>query len=187
MLGNALTLAFSLSTFFLCCKDTVLFSGTIFDNIIYSIHNKASLRGMEAQDLMPMVVEAAKIASIHEFICGLPRGYRTEVGERGVQLSGGQRQRIAIARAVLMDPAVLLLDEATSSLDNESERAVKAALDLRMAGKTVIVVAHRLSTIMNAHSIMVMEGGEILDHGPPSQMQDRLKGGTLADMEIKSD
>ena len=129
------------------------------------------------------VVEAAKVANIHEFIASLPEGYDTEVGERGVQLSGGQRQRIAIARAVLMNPRVLLLDEATSALDNESEKAVKDALDRVMENKTVIVVAHRLSTIMNAHSILVMEDGAIVDCGPPSGMQDRLKSGA-ADMEI---
>lgn len=162
-------------------QDTVLFGGTIYDNIMYSLHNNGD--PLLARELMPRVVEAAKVANIHEFIASLPEGYDTEVGERGVQLSGGQRQRIAIARAVLMNPRVLLLDEATSALDNESEKAVKDALDRVMENKTVIVVAHRLSTIMNAHSILVMEDGAIVDCGPPSGMQDRLKSGA-ADMEI---
>ncbi|QDZ21353.1 ATP-binding cassette transporter [Chloropicon primus] len=162
-------------------QDTVLFGGTIYDNITYSVHNSGE--PLLARELMPRVVEAAKVANIHDFISSLPEGYDTEVGERGVQLSGGQRQRIAIARAVLMNPRVLLLDEATSSLDNESEKAVKDALDRVMENKTVIVVAHRLSTIMNAHSILVMEDGAIVDCGPPSGMQDRLRSGA-ADMEI---
>ena len=164
-------------------QDTVLFSGTIYDNIVYSVHNNKSLRNLGSDELMPKVIEAAKVAHIHHFIASLPNGYGTEVGERGVQLSGGQRQRIAIARAVLMDPSVLLLDEATSSLDNESEKAVKDALDSKMSGKTVIVVAHRLSTIMNAHSILVMQNGSVIERGSPSQMQDRLKS-RASEMQI---
>ena len=154
-------------------QDTVLFSGTIYDNIVYSLHSNRSLRNLEPRELMSRVVEAAKVAHIHHFIVSLPEGYRTEVGERGVQLSGGQKQRIAIARAMLANPAILLLDEATSSLDNESEEAVKNALEQKMAGKTVVVVAHRLSTIRNADYILVMENGKIIDSGYPSDV-DRL-------------
>ena len=177
-------------------QDTVLFSGTIYDNIVYSVQNKLRAGGEDGEgkaerggaaenavSMMPEVVAAARTANIHDFIIGLPLGYGTEVGERGVQLSGGQRQRIAIARAILANPLVLLLDEATSALDNDSERAVKDALDLRMVGKTVVVVAHRLSTILNANSILVVEGGEVVDQGPPSAMEERLKG-RASEMEI---
>ena len=164
-------------------QDTVLFSGSIYDNIVYGARNEAVRRGWRGKELMPRVVEAARVANIHDFISTLPGGYDEEVGERGVQLSGGQRQRIAIARAVLADPRVLRLDEATSSLDHESEKAVKEALDRVMDGKTVVVVAHRLSTIMNANSILVMRDGEIADQGPPERMQEWLKT-AATDMEI---
>lgn len=117
-------------------------------------------------------MRAAKLANIHQFIVSLPEGYSTNVGERGVQLSGGQRQRIAIARAILLDPPVLLLDEATSALDMESEKVVQEALDANMAGRTVLVVAHRLSTIKNASSIILMQGGEIKRHTYKGELSD---------------
>ena len=115
-------------------------------------------------------MSSSKVAQIHGFIESLPHGYHTEVGERGVQLSGGQRQRIAIARAVMANPAVLLLDEATSALDTENERAVQLAIESCMRGRTVVVVAHRLSTIENADTILVMDGGKVVSHGPPSEL-----------------
>src|SRR5690606_11399886 len=101
----------------------------------------------------------------HEFIAALPQGYDTYLGERGVRLSGGQRQRIAIARAILKNPPLLLLDEATSALDAESERVVQAALEVAMADRTTIVIAHRLATVLKADRIVVMDGGRIVDIG----------------------
>ena len=115
-------------------QDVVLFGGSIRENIAYG---KPSATDEEIE-------EAAKKANAHDFILSFPEGYKTEVGERGIQLSGGQRQRIAIARAVLKNPKILVLDEATSSLDSESERLVQEALDNLMEGRTSIVIAHRL-------------------------------------------
>ena len=111
------------------------------------------------------VIIAAKAAQADEFISRLPQGYATELGERGVTLSGGQRQRIAIARAILRDAPVLLLDEATSALDAESETLVQKALGNLMEGRTTLVIAHRLATILKADRIIVMEGGQVTAQG----------------------
>jgi subfamily B ATP-binding cassette protein MsbA len=117
------------------------------------------------------VIEAAKSAAAHDFITALPDGYDTIVGDRGLKLSGGERQRIAIARAMLKDAPILLLDEATSALDAESERHVRAALDRLTKGRTTLVIAHRLATVMNADSILVMDGGQIVETGTHQTLQ----------------
>lgn len=136
-------------------QETILFSGTIFQNIIYG-----NLEAAKEE-----VIAAAKVANAHNFILEMADGYETPVGERGAQLSGGQRQRIAIARAVLKNPRILILDEATSALDTESELLVQQALDRLMIGRTSFVIAHRLATVQRAHLILVMENGKIVEHG----------------------
>jgi ABC-type multidrug transport system fused ATPase/permease subunit len=136
-------------------QDTFLFSGTIRDNIAYGTPNVP-------QDRM---VAAAQAAFVHDFVAKLPDRYETRVGERGAMLSGGQRQRIAIARALLRDPRILIFDEATSNLDAESERFVQQAIRSVARGRTVLLVAHRLSTAAWADKIAVIEGGEIVEMG----------------------
>jgi len=137
-----------------------LFAATIRENIAYGMKDV----GMHAIEL------AAEGANAHEFIQRFPEGYEAMVGERGVRLSGGQKQRIAIARALLKDPRVLLLDEATSDLDSESEHLVQEALDRLMVGRTVLVIAHRLSTVRNADVILVVKNGEIVERGTHDQL-----------------
>ncbi|TAE57751.1 MAG: ABC transporter ATP-binding protein [Nostocales cyanobacterium] len=136
-------------------QETIMFSGTIAQNIAF---------GQETFD-MNAVEEAAKIANAHKFITELPEGYQTWVGERGVNLSGGQRQRIAIARAVLLNPQILILDEATSALDSESEALVQEALERLMENRTVLIIAHRLSTVRKCNRILVLEKGQIVESG----------------------
>nr|WP_244523059.1 ABC transporter ATP-binding protein [Devosia sp. YR412] len=127
-------------------QDVYLFSGTVADNLRYG-----RVDASEAE-----IVAAAKAANAHEFILGLPKGYQSDIGQRGVKLSGGQKQRLTIARAFLKDPAVLIFDEATSALDNESERAVQQALLSLARGRTTLVIAHRLSTVRHADRIIVL-------------------------------
>jgi ABC-type multidrug transport system fused ATPase/permease subunit len=136
-------------------QEPLLFSTTLRDNIRYG-----RLSATDAE-----IEEAARAAHAHDFICALPEGYDTELGERGARLSGGQKQRVAIARALLRDPRLLILDEATSALDAESEALVQAALTRLMAGRTTLIIAHRLSTIRAAHRIIVLEGGEVVEEG----------------------
>ncbi|MHA1970058.1 MAG: ATP-binding cassette domain-containing protein, partial [Candidatus Hodarchaeales archaeon] len=116
------------------------------------------------------IIEAAKVAEVHDFITNLPQGYNTLVGERGQKLSGGQRQRISIARAVLKDPPILVLDEATSSVDNETEAAIQRSLELIIHDRTTILIAHRLSTIRNADKICVIEDGKIIEEGTHAEL-----------------
>jgi subfamily B ATP-binding cassette protein HlyB/CyaB len=116
---------------------------------------------------MERVIEAAQLAGAHDFILGLPEGYNTQIGERGASLSGGQRQRIAIARALVRNPRILIFDEATSALDYESETAIMANMRRICAGRTVILIAHRLSTLRDVHRIVTIEAGRLVEDGPP--------------------
>ncbi|MDZ7631376.1 MAG: ABC transporter transmembrane domain-containing protein [Gemmatimonadaceae bacterium] len=137
-------------------QDTVLFNDTVRANIAFGAPGVYTQEQVEA---------AARAANAHQFITELPQGYDTVLGERGTRLSGGQRQRIAIARALLSDPPILILDEATSALDTESERLVQEAIDRLLAGRTVFVIAHRLSTVEHAHQILVLDRGRIIERG----------------------
>jgi len=141
-------------------QETVIFSGTIIDNIRFG-KPEAS-----AED----VLEAARAARVDEFAERLPHGYDTQVGERGVTLSGGQRQRIAIARAILRDAPILLLDEATSALDAESEAFIQQAIEKLTANRTTLVIAHRLATVRNADRILVLDGGELVAEGTHAEL-----------------
>ena len=147
-------------------QETVLFNDTIFNNI--ALGRPGATR--------EEVIEAAKHAYAHEFITAKPEGYDTIIGEKGAMLSGGQRQRIAIARAIVRNAPILILDEATSALDTESERAVQAALEALMTGRTTICIAHRLSTIQRADQIIVMDQGRIIETGTHTELLE--KGGT---------
>lgn len=142
-------------------QETVLFHDTVRNNIAYGAGDKYSQAQIEA---------AARAANAHEFIIELPRRYDTILGERGTRLSGGQRQRLAIARALLSDPPILILDEATSALDTESERLVQDAVDRLLEGRTVFVIAHRLSTVTHANQIVVLDRGEIVERGTHAEL-----------------
>jgi ABC transporter fused permease/ATP-binding protein len=147
-------------------QDVLLFGGSILENIAYG------RPGASEEE----IVEAARLANADEFIRSFPDGYRTRVGERGVQLSGGQRQRVAIARAILRDPAILILDEATSSLDSASESLVLQALDRLMQGRTSLIIAHRLSTIRSADRIVVLADGCTVESGTHAELLARADG-----------
>ncbi|MBQ7479450.1 MAG: ABC transporter ATP-binding protein [Selenomonadaceae bacterium] len=151
-------------------QETTLFSNTVRENIRYG--------RLDATD--EEVVAAAKAANADVFIRELPKGYDTQIGERGLNLSGGQRQRISIARAILKNPRILILDEATSALDTESEKIVQAALDKLMLGRTSFVIAHRLSTIFEADQIYVIDGGQIREHGTHEELL--AKGGLYSNL-----
>jgi len=142
-------------------QDTVLFNDTVRNNIAYATADRFS------QD---QIENAARAANAHDFIMALPNGYDTVLGERGTRLSGGQRQRLAIARALLVDPPILILDEATSALDTESERLVQEAVDRLLAGRTVFVIAHRLSTVVHADTILVLDQGTIVERGTHAEL-----------------
>jgi ATP-binding cassette, subfamily B, bacterial HlyB/CyaB len=136
-------------------QENVLFNRSIRENIAL------------ADPMMPMerVFAAAELAGAHDFILALPEGYDTVVGERGASLSGGQRQRVAVARALVGDPRILIFDEATSALDYESERAIQQNMQQIAAGRTVFVIAHRLSTVRSADRIITLEGGRVVEDG----------------------
>ncbi|MEL7328884.1 MAG: ABC transporter ATP-binding protein [Cyanobacteria bacterium J06559_1] len=144
----------------LVSQDVFLFHGTVAENIAYGSFNAT----------IDEITKAAKVAEAHDFILSLPDGYDTIVGERGQKLSGGQRQRLAIARALLKNPPILILDEATSAVDNETEAAIQKSLERVTVDRTVIAIAHRLSTVRNAHCIYVMERGALVESGTHEQL-----------------
>jgi ATP-binding cassette subfamily B protein len=141
-------------------QDTVLFNDTVEYNIGYG-RPGATRAEIEA---------AAAAAHIHDFIVSTPKGYDTMVGERGLKLSGGEKQRVAIARTLLKNPPILIFDEATSALDSANERAIQAELKSAAVGKTTLVIAHRLSTVVDAHQILVMDKGRIVERGTHAEL-----------------
>lgn len=151
-------------------QDTVLFNDTVAYNIAYG----------RAGATQAQVEAAAKAARIHDFIMSTPQGYATKVGERGLKLSGGEKQRVAIARTLLKNPPILIFDEATSALDSETERAIQQELASAAAGKTTLVIAHRLSTVVDAHEILVMDAGQIIERGTHAALLGQ--GGRYAEM-----
>jgi ABC-type transport system involved in Fe-S cluster assembly fused permease/ATPase subunit len=151
-------------------QDTVLFNDTIYHNVAYG-----------RPDATPAEVEqAARLARIHDFVVMLPEGYETKVGERGLKLSGGEKQRVAIARTILKDPPILVLDEATSALDTRTEKEIQASLDEVARGRTTLVIAHRLSTVVDADEIIVLEQGHVVERGRHEELL--VKDGVYADM-----
>ncbi|KAL0341806.1 UNVERIFIED_CONTAM: ABC transporter B family member 19 [Sesamum calycinum] len=144
-------------------QEPVLFATTILENVMMGKENATKNEA----------IKACMAANAHNFISGLPQGYDTEVGDRGTQLSGGQKQRIALARAMIKDPKILLLDEATSALDPESEVMVQKAIDKISVGRTTIVIAHRLATVRNAHTIVVLDRGSVVETGNHQQLMEK--------------
>ncbi|OYY83656.1 MAG: metal ABC transporter permease, partial [Acidovorax sp. 28-64-14] len=151
-------------------QDTVLFNDTVAYNIAYG---RPGASQAEIED-------AARAARIHDFITSTPKGYATMVGERGLKLSGGEKQRVAIARTLLKNPPVLIFDEATSALDSANERAIQAELQSAARNRTTLLIAHRLSTVVDAHQILVMDAGQIVERGTHSELL--ALGGRYASM-----
>jgi ATP-binding cassette subfamily B protein len=151
-------------------QDVYLFAGTVADNIRYG---KLDASREE-------IIEAAKKANAHDFITALPNGYNTDIGQRGVKLSGGQKQRLSIARVFLKNPPILIFDEATSALDNESERALQDSLEKLTYNRTILVIAHRLSTVRNAQRIVVLTDNGIEEQGTHEELI--ASGGTYANL-----
>jgi ATP-binding cassette subfamily B protein len=149
-------------------QDPYLFHGSLLDNIRYGMEDAEPAR----------VIEAARAAHAHEFICKFPQAYETVIGERGQTLSGGERQRISIARAILHNPRILILDEATSNVDTETERKIQEALDQLVRGRTVIAIAHRLSTLRRADRLVVLKDGKIVETGNHEELL-RLENGVF--------
>jgi ATP-binding cassette subfamily B protein len=143
-------------------QDTVLFNDSIFYNIKYGRPDASREE----------VFAAARAAQLHDFIESLPQKYETRVGERGLKLSGGEKQRVAIARTLLKNPPILIFDEATSALDSATERAIQGQLELAAIGRTTLIIAHRLSTVMNADEILVMQAGHIIERGTHAALLD---------------
>jgi ATP-binding cassette subfamily B protein len=151
-------------------QDTVLFNDSIYYNIRYG----------RPEATREDVIAAAQAAHIHDFVESLPEKYDTRVGERGLKLSGGEKQRVAIARALLKNPPILIFDEATSALDSKSEKAIQAELERISVGRTTLVIAHRLSTVMDADEILVLDQGRIVERGTHRALLER--GGAYAQM-----
>lgn len=149
-------------------QDAYLFDGTVTENVRYGNFEASS---EDARD-------AARAAEAHEFIRELPEGYETRIGERGVKLSGGQQQRLSIARTILQDPEILILDEATSAVDTETERLIQRSLDRLTEERTTFAIAHRLSTVKSADTILVIEDGRITERGTHDELLE--EGGTYA-------
>jgi ATP-binding cassette subfamily B (MDR/TAP) protein 1 len=147
----------------LVAQEPIMFRGTLRDNILFGVADPTSISEER-------IHEVCCDAFIHDFIVSLPEGYNTDVGQKGIAMSGGQKQRIAIARAMIRDPKILLLDEATSALDSESEKIVQSAFERARNGRTMIAVAHRLSTIQNADVIFVLDDGRVVEHGAHSEL-----------------
>ena len=156
-------------------QEPVLFARSLKENIAYNYGSDCT-----ASELEQLVTDVAKLANAHDFITELARGYNTQAGEKGQQLSGGQKQRVAIARALIRAPSVVLFDEATSALDAESEYKIQEAMFRNLRGRTMIVVAHRFSTIEKANRIIVMDKGEVVEVGNHAQLM--ANGGTYANL-----